>query len=94
MIKLLLEKGADLESKDNDGRTPLSWAARNGQMVVMVLLKEVKVDVNAKYKYGQTPLSLGAGIEHWAFEIGHWAVVRMLLKTGTVEIDTTDKDFE
>ncbi len=63
-------------------------------MVVMVLLKEVKVDVNAKYKYGQTLLLLGAGIEHWAFEIGHWAVVRMLLKTGTVEIDITDKDFE
>jgi hypothetical protein len=24
-VKLLLEKGAELESKDNNGRTPLSW---------------------------------------------------------------------
>ena len=27
VVKLLLEKGADVESKDSDGQTPLSWAA-------------------------------------------------------------------
>lgn len=27
MVKLLLEKGADPESKDERGGTPLSWAA-------------------------------------------------------------------
>ena len=31
-MKLLLEKGAELETKDDRyGRTPLSWAAANGQ---------------------------------------------------------------
>jgi len=29
-VQLLLEKGADVESKDNYDRTPLSWAAGTG----------------------------------------------------------------
>jgi ankyrin repeat protein len=31
VVKLLLEKGAELETKDkDDSRTPLSWAAASG----------------------------------------------------------------
>ena len=37
-MKLLLEKGAELESKDDDGRTPLWWAAWNGHDAVVKLL--------------------------------------------------------
>jgi ankyrin repeat protein len=33
VVKLLLEKGAELDSKDIGGRTPLSWAAVNGHEV-------------------------------------------------------------
>ena len=33
VVKLLLEKGAELDSKDIRGRTPLSWAAVNGHEV-------------------------------------------------------------
>jgi hypothetical protein len=29
-VKLLLEKGAELETKSDYGRTPVSWAAGNG----------------------------------------------------------------
>jgi ankyrin repeat protein len=42
-VKLLLEKGAELEAKDEDshyGRTPLSWAAMNGHEAVVKLLLE------------------------------------------------------
>src|SRR5436190_933809 len=36
VVKLLLEKGADLESKDDvDGGTPLWWAAKNGHEAVV-----------------------------------------------------------
>jgi hypothetical protein len=38
VVKLLLEKGAELESKDNDGHTPLSWAADKGHEAVVKLL--------------------------------------------------------
>ena len=39
MVKVLLEKGAEIESKDKDGRTPLSWARKGGdEGAVKVLL--------------------------------------------------------
>ena len=47
-MKLLLEKGADVESKDRYGRTPLSWAAGNGHEAVVKLLLEKGADVESK----------------------------------------------
>jgi ankyrin repeat protein len=38
--ELLLEKAVDVDSKDNDGRTPLWWAAENGHEAVVMLLLE------------------------------------------------------
>jgi ankyrin repeat protein len=40
VVKLLLGKGADLESKDNSSQTPLSLAAWYGHEAVMQLLLE------------------------------------------------------
>jgi ankyrin repeat protein len=40
VVKLLLERGAELEAKDNNSRTPLSWAARYGHEAVVKLLLE------------------------------------------------------
>ena len=39
-MKLLLEKGADVESKSNIGQTPLLLAAWNGHKAVVKLLLE------------------------------------------------------
>ena len=48
-MKLLLEKGAELETKDNDyGRTPLSWAAEKGHEAVVKLLLEKGAELEAK----------------------------------------------
>ena len=40
IVKLLVEKGAELESKDNNGQTPLLCAARWGCEGVVKLLVE------------------------------------------------------
>jgi ankyrin repeat protein len=40
VVKLLLEQGAELESKDEDGQTPLWWAAAMGREAVVKLLLE------------------------------------------------------
>ena len=47
-MKLLLEKGAELESKDKDGRTPLSRAAENGHEAVVKLLLEKGAELESK----------------------------------------------
>ena len=74
VVRLLVEKGADIDSKDSRfGRTPLSWAAGNGHEAVARLLLEKGSDVNTKDKRGTTPL-------HLATEGGHEAVVKLLLQ--------------
>ena len=74
VVQRLLEKGADVESKDAAGQTPLLRAAENGHEAVVKLLLEKGADVESKdAKYGQTPLS-------WAARNGHEAVVELLLE--------------
>jgi ankyrin repeat protein len=38
-VKLLLERHADLQAKDKDGRTALDWAAKGGKSGIVKLLK-------------------------------------------------------
>jgi ankyrin repeat protein len=60
LIKLLLaEDGVDLDSKDKQGQTPLSWAVAKGhEAVVKLLLTEDAIDPDSKNIYGRTPLLL------------------------------------
>jgi ankyrin repeat protein len=44
VVALLLEKGAELETKDSSGQTPLSWAAGSGHEAVVKLLLEKQAD--------------------------------------------------
>ncbi|KAF2191875.1 hypothetical protein K469DRAFT_344388 [Zopfia rhizophila CBS 207.26] len=86
VVKLLLEKGAALESKSNSGRTPLSWAAQNGhEAVVVKLLLEKGAVLESKSNSGRTPLS-------WAAQNGHEAVAKLLLEKGAV-LESKDKDY-
>jgi ankyrin repeat protein len=64
MMRLLLEKGAELESKDKDGRTSLPWAAANGHEVVVKLLLEKGTELESKNNNRQAPLSLAPASEH------------------------------
>ena len=77
VVKLLVEKGAQLEAKDTlYGRTPLSFAAWRGHEAVVKLLVEKGAQLEAKDTlYGRTPLSCAA-------ERGHEAVVKLLVEKG------------
>jgi ankyrin repeat protein len=48
VITLLLEKGADVESEDNHGWTPLSLAVENGHEAVIKPLLEKGANVKSK----------------------------------------------
>jgi ankyrin repeat protein len=69
--RLLLEKGADVESRDNEGRTPLGWAAEKGHEVVVKLLLERGAELEPRDNDGRTPLG-------WAARRGHEAVANLL----------------
>jgi ankyrin repeat domain-containing protein 50 len=83
-VELLLQKGAELESQDKNGRTPLSWAAEKGHTEVVELLLQKGAELESEGDDGGTPLS-------WAAVNGHTEVVELLLQKGA-EVESKDKD--
>jgi ankyrin repeat protein len=75
-VKPLVEKGADVSSKDTEySRTWLWWAATKGDEAVVKLLLEKGADAHSKDTEGRTPLSGAA-------EKGHETAVKLLLEKG------------
>ncbi len=59
MTKLLIENGANIKSRDKNRWTALHWATwGNKKKEIISLLVKKGADVNAKNKYGNTPLQL------------------------------------
>ncbi|MCJ1384352.1 hypothetical protein MMC17_007468 [Xylographa soralifera] len=85
LLKTIRKKSADVDIKDQDGRTLLFWAVENEhEAIVKALLEIGKVNADSKDQNGRTPLS-------WAAEKGQEAVVIALLKTGKVDADSKDQ---
>ncbi|KAH2748107.1 hypothetical protein KXW10_007083, partial [Aspergillus fumigatus] len=78
VIKQLLEKGADLESKDQYGQTPLSWAAKHGHEAEMQQLVEQVADIPVRDK------NIIQALTYWAAKYGHEEAVEQLLKKGAL----------
>ncbi|KAH0541245.1 hypothetical protein FGG08_004250 [Glutinoglossum americanum] len=86
IARLLLKcQSVTADSKDDYGRTPLSWAARNGHEAVVRLLAEREdVDTDSKDVFGLTPLS-------WAATKGHESVVQLLVKREDVDANSESR---
>lgn len=76
MVALLIDKGADLEIRNDRGRTPIILAAREmGGPGVIAILLDAGADIDAKDNYGATALDLAA----WR---GTADVVSLLIERG------------
>ena len=72
-VTLLLDSGADVNSRDAEGRTLLMWASVVGRIPIMRLLIERGADINAVCNHGQTALMRAAGY-------GHTEAARLLME--------------
>ena len=86
LLRLFKGKTVNTNATDEDGRTPLWWAAGNGhEAVAKLLLDSGKVHADSKDSSGRTPL--------WrAAENGHEAVVKLLLDSSKVHADSKASD--
>lgn len=75
MCELLLERGAQVDSADDDRNTPLHYAAASGSSVVVKCLLRGGAQVDLEQAQGLTPA-------HWAAHKGHADVLGMLLAYG------------
>lgn len=80
-MKLLLANNAiDLNFKDNDSGTPLSWAVIKGQKEMVQILLENNFDFDAKNGCGSTALQLASFRYHRDVE-------QLLIETGASQPD-------
>jgi len=84
LLSYFLDEGATIESEEEYGQTPLSWAVQNGHGAVVKLLLDKGASIESKDEYyGQTPLG-------WAAETSYNVVVKLLLEKGAA-IESKDE---
>ena len=86
VARALIEAGADVNAKEDDGWTPLHHCAQKGHLEVVRVLIEKGADVNAKEDDGRTPLHLSASK-------GHPEVARALIEKGA-DVNAKNDDGE
>ena len=83
-IQELIKDGLDVNSKGNDGWTPLHWAVWNGNTELAKALIQAGAKVNTKDNGGLTPL-------HRAAYYNHTEVAKALIEAGA-QVDIKDND--
>jgi ankyrin repeat protein len=83
VVRLLLEKGADITVAEKHRWTALHNASQTGQEVIFELLLQQGTAVNSTDTTGRTPLSHAASN-------GHTGIVAALLALKSVNLDLRD----
>lgn len=84
IARLLIEAGANIDAREEDGDTPLSIAAMNQKPATFAVLMAAKADPNLAANDGRTPLI-------YAAEAGNSTMVSALLDAGA-NINASDND--
>ena len=84
LVKVLIDAGADIETRDKDSRTPLVLSCEKGNLPIVKMLVEAGAEVRAIDKYGYACLVLAA-------VYGHTETVRFLVSLPDVDMSHVDK---
>ncbi|PTB59090.1 hypothetical protein M431DRAFT_66778, partial [Trichoderma harzianum CBS 226.95] len=77
-VEMFLDRSdMDADARDDEGLTPLAYAAFNGHYSVTIMLIEQGADINSQDNRRQTPLWL-------ATQKGHERIVDLLLNNGAI----------
>ncbi len=85
IVKMLIERGADINGKNAGGVTPLMLATMRGDKELVSLLIDKGADVNAKSSSNWTALFIAAS--H-----GYTEIAKMLLDKG-IDVNIKDRDW-
>ncbi|KAI5811833.1 ankyrin repeat-containing domain protein [Pyronema omphalodes] len=84
IVRILLERGVDVNLPDGKNGTPLSWACHHGHdSVVELLLQASRIEINSKHEFGRTALLT-------ASEMGNVSLVKLLLQSDSISINARD----
>ncbi|KAI7762809.1 hypothetical protein LZL87_008250 [Fusarium oxysporum] len=83
IVELLLQRGADVNARDEGGCTPLHISANERHLTKTQLLLEYGADVAARDRAGRIPL-------HYACRTGGTEVVKFLIQTSHETINDSD----
>lgn len=90
VIKLLLDRGADILLSDSDGRNPLHWACKMGHRVAAKLLLEYaeqSMSLDQFKAYLQSVDHEGNNALHFACQLSFQDIVELLLSQHWVDIN-------
>ncbi len=65
IVKLLVEKNADVNAPTLKGATPLYVAAQKGHMKIVEYLLDNAADINARFQNGYTPVRASRFVLGW-----------------------------
>lgn len=81
-IRYLIENGADVNTKTENGNTQLHYVAKNNNIDIVKLLIEHGADVNTRNDHEETPLT-------WACIDNRSEIVKLLVENGA-DVNTKD----
>ena len=85
VVQALVDAGADIEAKNDMGRSPLLVACENGNISKVKMLVKAGAEVSTTDNQGNTCLILAA-------RFGHTETVRYLVGLKDVDVNNTDKE--